>query len=122
MKRELKKQFFEAVELKKRGQFECAIKRFLDLRKKDPDSAAILAVLGNIYFDRRLFEDAVSVFKPAVELSPTQEGISLGLFLSLWKLGKREEAMEELARFQSISDSEEYRKIVKEINEKSNSG
>jgi hypothetical protein len=44
--------------------------------------------------------------------------VSKGLFHSLWKLGKQVEALEEVKRFQTISDSEDYREIVKEINEK----
>lgn len=119
MKKEFEKQFSEAVKLKKTGQFECAKKILLDLQEKDPQSTAILAVLGDICWDMQLLEEAVSTFRRAIELSPTLEAVSLGLFHCLWELGKHEEALEEVKRFQSLSDSEDYREIVKEINEKS---
>jgi hypothetical protein len=64
----------------------------------------------------RLLEEAVSIFKYAIELSPKLEAVSLGLFHCLWQLGKREKAMAEMIRYQSISDSEDYREIIKEIN------
>jgi predicted Zn-dependent protease len=119
MKEELKKQFSETVKFKEAGQFECARKMLLDLHEKDPQSTAILAVLGDVYWDMRLLEDAVSVFKRAIQLSPTLEAVSLGLFHCLWQLGKREEALEEVMRFQSLADSEDYREIFREINETS---
>jgi predicted Zn-dependent protease len=118
MKEELKKQFSEAVKLKDAGQFESAKRLLQDLREKDPNSTAIVAVLGHVYFDMRLFDEAVSTFKRAIQLSPTLEAVSLGLFHSLWRLRKLEEALEEVKRFQSLSDSEEYREIIKELNEK----
>jgi hypothetical protein len=51
-------------------------------------------------------------------MSPDLESVSKGLFHSLWKQGKLVEALEEVKRFQSISDSEDYQEIIREINEK----
>jgi tetratricopeptide (TPR) repeat protein len=118
MKEEFKKQYSEAVKLHEAGQFESAKKLLLDLAEKDPKSTAVLAILGHVCLDMGDLDGAVSIFKRAVELSPTLEGVSLGLFHSLWKLEKHVEALEEVKRFQSISDSEDYREIVKEIKEK----
>jgi len=47
------------------------------------------------------------------------EAVSLGLFHTLWELEKRAEALEEIKRFQAVADSEDYRQIIREINEKS---
>jgi predicted Zn-dependent protease len=118
MKEEVTKQFSEAGKFKQAGQFESAKKMLLDLQEKDPQSTAVLAVLGDVYWDMGLLEDAVGVFKRAIQLSPTLEAVSLGLFHCLWKLGRRVEALEEVKRFQCISNSEDYTEIVKEINEK----
>ena len=118
MNEELKKQFSEAVKLKEEGQLESAKKMFVDLAEKEPKSTAIFAVLGHVCYDMGALEEAVKVFKRAVELSPALEGVSLGLFHSLWKLGRQVEALEEAKRFQSNSDSEDYREIIREINEK----
>jgi hypothetical protein len=47
-------------------------------------------------------------------ISPASEAVSLiWPFHCLWQLGKREEALEEIKRFQSVSNSEGYREIVK---------
>jgi tetratricopeptide (TPR) repeat protein len=118
MKVELEAQMSEANKLCEAGQFESARKIYLDLSEKDPQSTRILAGLGLACMGMRALDEAVSVFKRAVELSPALEGVSKGLFHSLWNLERRVEALEELKRFQTISDSEDYTEIVKEINEK----
>jgi Zn/Cd-binding protein ZinT len=52
----------------------------------------------------------------AVKLAPTSELYSLGLFHIFWSEGRQEDAFNEMKRFMAISDSEEYREIVTEIN------
>ena len=118
MKAELDKQFAEASKLQDAGQLESAKNLLLELLEKDPQSTRILAALGLVCYELGALDEAVGVFKRAVELSPALEGVSKGLFHSLWKLEKRVEALEEIKRFQTISDSEDYREILKEINEK----
>jgi tetratricopeptide (TPR) repeat protein len=118
VKEELEKQFSEAIKFQDAGQLESAKNLLVELAEKDAQSIRILAALGSVYYDMGNWDEAVSVFKRAVELSPALEGVSKGLFHSLWKLGKQVEALEEVKRFQTISDSEDYREIVKEINEK----
>ena len=118
MKEKLKKLFSEAVNLEEAGQIESARKLLLDCVEKDPNCTAALATLGHVCYKMGDWDEAVTVFKRGVKLSPTLEAVSLGLFHSLWKLGRRVEALEETKRFQAISDSEDYREIVKEINEK----
>ena len=66
----------------------------------------------------RLLDEAICAFRRAVELALKLEAASLGLFHCLWELGRQEEAAEEIRRFMSVSDSEDYRKIIQEINEK----
>lgn len=118
MKEELENQLSKALKFQDAGQLESAKNLLLELTEKDPQSIRILTALGSVYYDTRNWDEAVSVFKRTVELSPALEGVSKGLFHSLWKLGRHVEALEEVKRFQSISDSEDYREIVKEINEK----
>ena len=118
MNEELKTQFSEATKLQDAGQLESAKNLLLELAEKDPQSTRILAALGLVCYDLGLWKEAVDVFKRAIELSPALEGVSKGLFHSLWKLERHVEALEEIKRFQTISDSEDYREIVKEINEK----
>ena len=115
---ELDQQFAEANKLLDAGQLEPAKKILLELTAKDPQSIRILAALGLVCYELGYFGEAVKVFKRAVELSPVLEGVSKGLFHSLWKLDRKVEALEEANRFQALSDSEDYRGIIKEINEK----
>lgn len=117
-KQELKDSFFAAGKLRDNGDLEAAKQLLLDLSKQDPKSPAIFSVLGDVCWDMQLLEEAVDAFRRAVSLAPKLEAASLGLFHCLWELGKRVEAMEELKRFQTTSDSPNYRDIVKEINEK----
>jgi tetratricopeptide (TPR) repeat protein len=118
MKEELEAQMSQANKLHDAGQFESARKIYLDLAEKDPQSIRILAGLGLTCMEMEALDEAVSVFKRAVELAPALESVSKGLFHSLWNFERRVEALEEIKRFQSISNSEDYEEIIKEINEK----
>ena len=118
MKNELKAQLTEAVRLKERGEFGAAEKILVELSAQDPDSKAILAVLGQVYWEMKRLDEAVEIFQRTVALAPESEAISLGLFHCLWDSGKREEALEEIKRFTLVSDSPAYTEIVQEINAK----
>jgi predicted Zn-dependent protease len=119
MTQETKKQFSEAVRLKDAGQPEAAKEILKQLLREDPKCTAALAVLGHIYWEQGRLDVAVEIFQCAVNLSPKLEAVSLGLFHSLWKLERFDEAFEEMKRFQTISDSQNYRDIIDEINKES---
>jgi predicted Zn-dependent protease len=118
MKKELRESYDRAAKLVDAGDLTAAKSILLDLSVQDPSSPAILAVLGDVSWKMGELEEAAAIFRHAIELRPTLEAVSLGLFHCLWELGKRVEAMEELKRFQTVSDSQDYRAIVKEILEK----
>ena len=59
------------------------------------------------------FGEASKLFGHIVRLKPDTELASRGLFHSLWKLGRHNEALEEMKRFLLIADSEEYRQLLK---------
>jgi tetratricopeptide (TPR) repeat protein len=118
VKPELEEQFAEAIKFQDAGQLESAKKILLALTETDPQSIRILAALGLVCWELGYLEEAVRVFTRAIELAPTSEGMSKGLFHCLWNLERKVEALEEIKRFQTISDSEDYRAIVNEINEK----
>ena len=118
MKQDLKDSFSEARNLRHSGNLHAAKKTLLELSKQDATSPAIFSVLGDVCWEMELREEAANAFRQATRLSPKLEAASLGLFHCLWELGRREEALEEAKRFQSVSDSENYRKIVQEINER----
>src|SRR5204863_10144318 len=80
MKEELRDLFDKAVKLRENGDLESAKNALLDLSQKDPNSAAILCVLGDVCWDLELREEAINYFGGAVGLSPKLEAASLGLF------------------------------------------
>jgi predicted Zn-dependent protease len=118
MKEELKTSYAEAVKLKDTGELEAARGLLLELSIKDPRSAAIALMLGDVCGKMSRFDEAIAALRRAVDLAPKSEGVSLNLFHYLWDLGKKNEALEEVKRFMSVGDSKDYREIVKEINEK----
>lgn len=118
MKKELLPKFSLAAKAFDNGKLNSARKMFVELSKKDPESPAIFAVLGDVCWEMQRLNEAVRAFKRAVKLAPKLEAASLGLFLCLLKLGKRAAAQKEMKRFMSISDSRSYREIVSEINAK----
>ena len=65
MQPDVRKRFDEAVRLKEAGKFEVAEAILVELSKKDPKSTAILAILGDLYWDMQLLEDAVDAFRRA---------------------------------------------------------
>lgn len=87
-----------------------------ELVKRRPDSALFNATLANSLNTLGQFDEAENYFRTAIFLSPGSERISLGLFHSLWGRGKRDEALEEMKRFVSLADSDEYRLILAAIN------
>jgi predicted Zn-dependent protease len=96
-----------------------ALRQLLQLR---PDSALFNASLANALNGLGQVDVAEHLFKKAVSLAPRSEKISLGLFHCLWAAAKQEEALEEMKRFLSLVDSEEYpmllASITKSLNER----
>jgi tetratricopeptide (TPR) repeat protein len=79
-----------------------------------PDRPAILGMLGAIYRSLGEHERAVGYYQRTAALSPKSELASLSLFHSLWQVGRRDEAMDEMARFLTVAPSEEYNLLVRE--------
>ncbi len=117
MKPDLRQEFLLAARLQDGGQLEDAVRLLKSLASRDPASTTILATLGGVYFDRGMFGAAAVVFEKATTLAPTSEAMSLGLFHSLWELGQRDEALQEIARFQAVGTCLDYIRIIKTIND-----
>ena len=112
----LRERFAEADALRENGDLSAAKTILGQLHQEAPTNLAVLATFGHVCLNFGDLEEAILAFSAAVNLSPKLEAVSLGLFHSLWKLSRRDQAMEELARFQSVSDSADYSRIVREIN------
>jgi predicted Zn-dependent protease len=87
-----------------------------DLVAEIPKSAMLNATFANTLKAVNDIEPAIEHFQTAVKLAPTSELYSLGLFHIFWSLGRRDDAFKEMKRFMVVSDSEDYREIVAEIN------
>jgi len=72
-------------------------------------------MLGHIYWRMKDLEMAISSFRKATELAPRSERASVGLFHCLWEEGKQDEAIDEAKRFMTLSDSQDFREILEEI-------
>jgi predicted Zn-dependent protease len=58
------------------------------------------------------YRDAIEHGKVAVQLSPRSERVSLLFFRVLWSADERQQALDEMRRFVTLEDSEEYAQIV----------
>jgi predicted Zn-dependent protease len=110
-----REQFNEALKLKEIGKYDESEKILLQLAEEYPNSAAIYGTLGSLYWNQEKLDKAIIFFKKASLLSPQSELASLSLFHTLWDSNKLDEALEEMKRFLALSDSEEYRSILKGI-------
>jgi len=117
--------FNEAFFFDDLGEYEKALSIRKSLEKKFPKHKLLMIALGNSYENLRQLKKAESYYRKAVELYPKEELASKFLFHLLWdddeefwEETRRDEAFEEMHRFQSISHCEDYMEIVREINTK----
>lgn len=110
-------EFRRALRLRDGGDLLGAAAIFERLDAAYPNKAAILGMWGSIYFHLKDWEHALPLYQRTVMLSPESELASLGLFHSLWHLGKRDEAFAEMRRFLSITESAEYSQLLGEMHE-----
>jgi predicted Zn-dependent protease len=94
------------------------LKILRDLVAENPESAMLNATFANTLKAVNDIEPAIEHFQAAVKLAPTSELYSLGLFHIFWSQGRQDDAFNEMKRFMAVSDSEDYREIVTEINSK----
>jgi len=111
----------KAFDLKNAGNYAAAVQMLEEVIEKNPDSAVEQSLLGSFYFCfLQAPRKALPHLKMGVRLAPRSEMASLGLFNWLWDMNRREEALEEIKRFQLLTDwsCRDYREIVAEIIEK----
>jgi len=111
-----KKQFALAQERSRLNDLPGTIEILKSLVAENPASAIFNATYANALKANGNWESALEHFQKAVNLAPKSEAYSLGLFHVLWGQGRREDALDETKRFMSVSESDEYRKIVAAIN------
>jgi tetratricopeptide (TPR) repeat protein len=105
----------KAIAFKDSGQIRAAIDLVTDVSDRNPGRASLHWFLGHLYWKLDSLNDAINHFRKATILAPTMERASLGLFHCLWEQGNQVAALDEIKRFMAISDSEDYRKITREL-------
>lgn len=114
--------FESAIRMSDEGRHEEAAELLEQLLKDRIDRPARLAAvhgqLGHIYHSElHRYPAAEEHFRKCVDLSPSSEAASLGLFHSLMKQRRVSEALAEMKRFVARKPSEEYRRVLAEMGE-----
>lgn len=110
IEQELKK----ARELSESGKSDEARLCLLELLKVAPDNQPALLMLGGTYFCSGKYAEAEMVFERLILQSPGTGEFSIGLFNTLWKMERHEEALEEIKRFMAHADHATERKTIEQ--------
>ncbi|MCK5003014.1 MAG: hypothetical protein KAS57_08310 [Gammaproteobacteria bacterium] len=78
----------------------------LEVLKEEATNKAALIMLGGSYFSMEKYAEAEMVFERLILLEPGIGQFSIGLFNTLWRMNRQEEALEEIKRFLSNADQE----------------
>ncbi len=117
--------FDQAVELRNAGNFSAALPLLEKLAKEDPDShAGVFVLLGDTHEELGDVDSAIHSFRAAIKIDPGNEHASVLLFARLWyraedgDVDAETEALDEIRRFVTISGTDAYADIIREISEK----
>jgi len=78
----------------------------LEILKEDATNKAALIMIGGSYYSMEKYAEAEMVFERLILLEPGIGQFSIGLFNTLWRMNRQEEALEEVKRFLSNADQE----------------
>jgi predicted Zn-dependent protease len=112
---EMDRRLSEAIRENRAGRRSRALTLLVSLAAAYPKSAAVVGYLAGIYFESKQYALAEKSFRKTSRLSPKSELASLGLFHSLWQLGRRREAFAEMRRLLKLTDSEEYKTLLRDM-------
>ena len=104
----------KARKLVEAGNNENARLCLLEILKEDSNNQTALIMLGGTYFVTDMLREAEMVFERLVLLAPDVGQVSIALFNTLWKLERREEALEEIKRFVAHADADVEREIIEQ--------
>lgn len=83
-----------AVALYATGDVEKAKQAYLEEQKNNPNDPVLYNNLGNAYRDSKQYDEAITAYKKAIELAPSQQNSYINLaHLYLYVLNKPEEAI-----------------------------
>jgi tetratricopeptide (TPR) repeat protein len=110
-----------AIDLKNEEKFEEAADAFTQIVTQYPDCAPANGLLGAIlHLELKRSREAIPYCRKATQLAPKSQMASLGLFHSLWATDQIYEALDEIKRYQLLTNwsCQDYLEIVDEIKEK----
>ena len=126
MSSDIEKKLNRTLSFDEAGKNDEARMCILELLKEDPNNYAALLILGGSYFVEEKYSESEMVFERLILMEPGEGRFSIALFNTLWKVGRTEEALEEIRRFMSNADREkekvtidQYMKITNSIAEDS---
>lgn len=108
--------------LKEKRQFRRALKVLDLLEAKYKGSSVIHFLYGSSYFELNDFENSAKHFSKVITIKPSSELASLGLYVSLIRIGKDRKALKELFRYTEISKPKLYIDTIKELMEENMDG
>ncbi len=114
--KELNKKFEEIIKLKEQGNYNDAISKAKKLNIDYKNLGSIHGLLAIVYFEIDEFDEAAKYYKKTTIISPKSKMASLGLFHSLWQLGDKNGAFEEMKRYMNVAKSKEYEELYKNLN------
>lgn len=110
------REFESAKQLRQNGDWNGAVSVLRKLSDELPLSARVAVVLADTYWDVGELNHALQWFLKGVDLNPSMELASLGVFHCLWEMGRTDDAFDEMRRFLKDNDSDEYKQIWEGLN------
>jgi|SRR5579884_162942 len=105
----------QAIDLYHEGKTDAAIALLQDAGKHVRNSAKLWGYLGFLQKERGCFKEAANCFHRAVQISPSSEKASLGLFFSLYRAGKARDAIDEMLRYLQCGQPKEYVQLLRHV-------
>ena len=113
---EFRKKFDEALQARDRDDVDEGIRMLEELLLVGQHRAAVLGTLGSLLlYEKEDAARAEPLLRELIALSPRSERGSLAFFHSLIGIGRVDDAFAEAGRFLQLRDSEEYRRLLKDI-------
>ena len=66
--------------------------------KADPTNAGLLANIGNVYYDARLFPTAIDYYQRALQSEPANTGVRTDMATAYWYMGNADAAIAEFQK------------------------
>lgn len=90
-----------AAELKQAADTQAA--PLLEKLKADPNNAALLAQVGNLYYDAKQYPTAIEYYQRSLKIQPTDTSVGTDLGTAYWYSGDADTAIKQFNRVLSIA-------------------